>query len=89
MTDNSSFRITEGKRRVLLIEDDLVSQEMMKESIGDTYEIVIAETGEAALEIIRAQHDTLSMILLDLNLPGIKGIDVLSRIKSDPSYPRG
>ena len=88
MTDNSSFRITEEKRRVLLIEDDLVSQEMMKESIGGTYEIVIAETGEAALEIIRAQHDTLSMILLDLNLPGIKGIDVLSRIKSDPDYSR-
>ncbi len=89
MTDNKNlFRITEERRRVLLIEDDFVCQEMMKESIGDTYDVVIAESGEEALDIIHEQHDTLSMILLDLNLPGIKGLDVLSRIKSDPEYSR-
>ena len=88
MTDNKSFRISEERRRILLIEDDVICQEMMKESIGDTYDVVIAESGEEALDIIRAQYDTLSMVLLDLNLPGIKGTDVLSRIKSDPEYSR-
>ena len=88
MTDNKSFRISEERRRILLIEDDIICQEMMKESIGDTYDVVIAESGEEALGIIRAQYDTLSMVLLDLNLPGIKGTDVLSRIKSDPDYSR-
>ena len=89
MTDNkNSFRISEERRRILLIEDDVVCQEIMKESIGDTYDVVIAESGEEALEILRAQQETLSMALLDLNLPGIKGIDVLRRIKSDPACSR-
>ena len=88
MTDNKSFRISEERRRILLIEDDVICQEMMKESIGDTYDVVVAESGEEALDIIRVQYDTLSMVLLDLNLPGIKGTDVLSRIKSDPDYSR-
>ncbi|MBQ9544893.1 MAG: EAL domain-containing protein [Clostridia bacterium] len=87
MTDKKTFRISE-KRRILLVEDDIVCQEMMKASIGETYSVVIAETGEEALEVIRAQHETLSMVLLDLNLPGITGIDVLSRIKSDPASSR-
>ena len=88
MTDNNSFRISEEKRRVLLVEDDIICQEIMKASIGDTYNVIIAKTGEEALEIIRDQHETLSIILLDLNLPGIKGIDVLSRIKGDPDCSR-
>ena len=89
MTENkNSFRISEERRRVLLIEDDVICQEMMKESIGDTYDVVVAESGEEALEILRKQRDTLSMVLLDLNLPGIKGLDVLGRIKSDPECSR-
>ena len=89
MTDHKdSFSISEKRRRILLIEDDLVCQEIMKESVGDRYDVVIAESGEDALEVIRFQHETLSMILLDLNLPGIKGTDVLSRIKNDPEYSR-
>ena len=84
MTDNKSFRISEERRRILLIEDDVICQEMMKESIGDTYDVVVAESGEEALDIIRVQYDTLSMVLLDLNLPGsfsdlfpVGGIDPL------------
>ncbi len=88
MNENNSFRISEEKRRVLLIEDDIICQEMMKASIGDTYDVIVATSGEEATGIIRAQHDTLSMILLDLNLPGIKGIDVLKSIKSDPEFSR-
>ena len=88
MTDHHSFRISEEKRRVLLIEDDIICQEIMKASIGDTYDVVIAKTGEEALEILSAGNETLSIILLDLNLPGIKGIDVLGRIKSDPGFSR-
>ncbi|MBR6918094.1 MAG: EAL domain-containing protein [Clostridia bacterium] len=88
MTENNTFRISEEKRRVLLIEDDVVCQEIMIASIGDTYDVVLAKTGEEALNIIRTEHETLSMVLLDLNLPGIKGIDVLSSIKSDPEFSR-
>ena len=89
MTDEKSkFRISEEKRRILLVEDDIINQEMIRESIGETYDLTFAETGEEALCIIREQYETLSIVLLDLNLPGIKGVEVLKRIKSDPAYSR-
>ena len=88
MNAKNSFSISEERRRILLVEDDYVNQEMLKATLGDVYDIVISETGEEALEIIQNQHETLSIVLLDLNLPGIQGTDVLSRIKNDPQYSR-
>lgn len=79
----TSFRISEEKRRILLVEDDVVNQEMMKASLGEIYDLVVVETGEQALEIVREQYKTLSLVILDLNLPGLKGQDVLTAIKSD------
>ena len=88
MNAKNSFSISEERRRILLVEDDYVNQETLKATLGDVYEIVIAETGEEALETIQDQYETLSIVLLDLNLPGIQGIDVLSRIKKDSQYSR-
>ncbi len=88
MTAKNTFNISEERRRILLVEDDLVGQESMKATLEDRYEVLIAETGEEALEIIRKQRETLSIVLLDLLLPGISGIDVLGRIKKDPEYSR-
>ena len=88
MTDNKSkFRISEERRRILLVEDDIINQEMIRESVGDTYSLTVAETGEEALLIISEQYETLSVVLLDLNLPGIKGIEVLKKIRSVRSIP--
>ena len=82
----TKLRPDEEKRFVLLVEDDIVNQEMLKESIGGTYDMIIAETGEEALEILKAQHEMLSVVLLDLILPGISGLEVLRHIKADPQY---
>ena len=84
--NNSKFSISEEKRRILLIEDDFINQEMLKESLSDTYDITIAETGAEAMEIIRDLYETISVVLLDLNLPDISGSELLKQIKSDPIY---
>ena len=89
MTDKKTkFRISEEKRRILLVEDDFINQEMIRESIGEVYDLIVAGTGEEALSVIREQYETLSIVLLDLNLPGIQGVEVLKQIKSDPAYSR-
>lgn len=89
MTDNKpKFRISEERRRILLVEDDIINQEMIRESVSGTYDLTVAETGEEALTIISERYETLSIVLLDLNLPGIKGIEVLKKIRSVPAYSR-
>ena len=80
------FRISEEKRRILLVEDDIVNQEMIKASLGGIYDLIVVETGEAAMEIIREQYKTLSIVILDLNLPGMKGQDVLTAIKANAAF---
>ena len=80
MTDNQSdFRFSGEKRRILLVEDDIINQEMIRESVSGTYDLTVAETGEEALTIISERYETLSIVLLDLNLRGVfnKHIEIL------------
>ena len=70
--NKETFRISEEKRRILLVEDELINQEIIRESLAQSYELLIAQSGEEALQIIGEQHETLSVVLLDLNLPGVR-----------------
>ena len=82
------FRLSGEKRRILLVEDEFINQQILQMYLGDTYDLLLAGTGTEALEIIRAQYETISMILLDLNLPDIHGLDVLREVKADVRYAR-
>jgi len=65
------------KRRLLIVEDDAVVRGLLTQVLGDEgYETVAAPTGEAALQELERQM--FDAVLLDLNLPGIQGMDVLS-----------
>ena len=83
-----AFRPSVEKRRILVVEDELINQEILKSLIGDAYEVVQAFTGTEALEIVSVQYETLSLILLDLNLPDIHGLEVLRRVREDAVYSR-
>ena len=77
-----------GKRRILLVEDEPINQDILAMILEDTYEVIPALTGAEALETVEAEADTLSLILLDLNLPDMHGLDVLRRLKGDARYAR-
>ena len=76
------------KRLVLIVEDEYVNSELLKAYLENDYELIFAETGGEALEIIRARSETLSLVLLDLILPDINGREILRRIKQDSELAR-
>ena len=76
------------KRLVLIVEDEYVNRELLKAYLENDYELLFAETGEAALETIHARSETLSLVLLDLILPDINGMEILRRIKQDAELTR-
>jgi len=78
-----TFYAANAKRRVLIVEDELINREMLAFLIEDEYEILFAQTGAEALDLLERQHETLSLVLLDLNLPDMKGMDILRHIKAD------
>ena len=83
-----TFRPSVERRRILVVEDEFVNQEILKSLIGEAYEVVPAYTGAEAMELVRTQHETLSLILLDLNLPDIQGLELLRRIREDAAFSR-
>ena len=89
MTDNQiNFHSTNGKRQILIVEDEAINREILGAVLEDTYDILYAETGAEALELIRRNEETLSLVLLDLILPEIYGLDILRQMKEDPHISR-
>jgi CheY-like chemotaxis protein len=72
---------------ILLVEDDKVDQLSVKRAMkeaGITNPLLIASHGEAALEMLRSDEKP-SLILLDLNMPRMNGLELLRHIKSEDS----
>ena len=84
--NNAKFRISDEKRRILLVEDDIINREMLNASLSGTYDLIMAKSVDEAMMIIHEQFETISIVLLDLNLPGVNGIEMIKQIKDDPVY---
>ena len=71
---------------ILFIEDDLI--ETMKlhralKKVPGKHLVTEAKNGEEALEILRSQGSIPDIILLDLNMPRMNGIEFLKILKAD------
>ena len=82
------FHSARGKRHVLVVEDEYINQELLRLTLQGDYELSFAGTGEEAMASIRANRDVLSLVLLDLNLPDMNGMDILTWTRTDPQYAR-
>lgn len=72
-----------GTETILFVDDEPNILEIGKETLNSYgYEVVTAENGEQALEVYNAQKDKISLVIMDLNMPGMGGkrclIDLLS-----------
>jgi len=73
--------------RVLVVEDEADLQELLRFNLErDGFEVHAADTGEQAVKIASAEQPDL--ILLDLMLPRMDGLDVCRRLKADPALSR-
>lgn len=69
--------------KLLIIEDDNLISRMYQEIFSfDSYEVTVASDGQAGLEAARAVKPTL--IMLDIMMPKMNGLEVLDKLKTDP-----
>ena len=64
---------------VLVVDDDPGVRESYRLILEDEYEVIEAASGQGALDIVRASQ--VDVVLLDIRLPEMDGIEVLERIK--------
>ncbi|MHB1014430.1 MAG: response regulator [Desulfurivibrionaceae bacterium] len=69
-----------NRPRLLFIDDEEVNRSNFQQTFADEYEILLASSGEEALEVM-AQEDTLALILSDQRMPGLSGAEVLARAR--------
>jgi CheY-like chemotaxis protein len=78
-----------SQRDILLVEDDQVDAMTVRRALKElrvTNPLVVAEHGEEALEILRGRRQDLPcMILSDINMPRMNGVELAIAVKADPS----
>lgn len=72
--------MAEEFKSVLLVDDDLTLREMYSEQLkAEGFEVITAKDGEEALA--QAKENRPNIILLDIMMPKINGLDVLKQLK--------
>lgn len=75
----------EDKRlKILVIDDDQSMRELLETILKDKYTVLTASTGGAGIRIL--EHENINIVMLDLRLPDIDGLDVLKNIKDKYAY---
>lgn len=73
------------KKKILVIEDEPDIQEMLEFNIKqEGFQVVCKFSGEEGLDQIHKSHPDL--VLLDLMLPGIDGLEVCKKIRNQPGF---
>ena len=86
MTNPFESLFKDGKRTILVADDEFINREILSEMLKDEYDILFAEDGEQAYEIIKSNSKTISLILLDLIMPKMGGLELLSAIKNRDEF---
>ena len=72
--------------RLLVADDNPLNVDILRTRLtAQGYEVLTASDGEAALALARAERPDL--LLLDIMMPGLDGLEVCRRLKGDPTLP--
>ena len=69
---------------LLLVDDVPENLELLTDCLGDDYRLMVATSGQRALELARRARKP-DLVLLDIQMPGMDGYEVLSSLQADPT----
>ncbi len=76
------------RRKILIVDDEFIEREILGYMLSDQYEVFYADNGKAALEIIKREKLTLSLVILDLHMPELDGYSLLKILRADSELRR-
>lgn len=73
------------KLRIMIVDDDSTTRKILGMYVKQKgFDVVMAENGFNALEKLAAEN--VNLIMTDLNMPNMDGIELIRNLKSNPSY---
>ena len=77
------------KRQILVVEDNEVNREMLCAILSDDYQVLVAENGQHALDILERKKAEIALILLDVSMPVMDGLEATRMIRCLPDKEVG
>uniref|UniRef100_Q47K65 Response regulator receiver modulated metal dependent phosphohydrolase n=1 Tax=Dechloromonas aromatica (strain RCB) TaxID=159087 RepID=Q47K65_DECAR len=75
------------KQSILVVDDSPENIDLLSEVLRDEYRIRVATSGEKALKIVYSDEPP-DLILLDIMMPGLSGLEICRRLKANPDRRR-
>lgn len=75
------------RAKVLIVDDVEVNRAVIRTSLGADFEILEANSGEQALELLENTRD-ICLMITDIQMPGMGGEMLIRRIRANPKYAR-
>lgn len=69
---------------VLAVDDSPVMQKMIQKALAEEYNVLLADNAVDALSTI--YHQDISLILLDVSMPGVDGLELCRTVRSLPQF---
>lgn len=69
-------------KKILIVEDVALNRDLLTQLLEADYDLAFAEDGRTALERAREAPD---LILMDVSLPKLDGLEAMRRLKTDPA----
>lgn len=77
------MKTQEKMKKILVVDDDKLSRELLRRIFEDEYEVVTAQDGQEAIYAIREYMTDIAVILLDLLMPVLNGYQVLQVLNAE------
>ena len=71
------------RRTVLVVEDEFVNSQLLGFILSEEYNVLYAEDGRKALDILRDNIGVISMVLTDIKMPVMDGFELIREIRAD------
>ena len=78
-------RMIDVRKTVLIAEDVEINRMLLGTILEEEYDVLFASDGAEALTVLREEKDRISLMLLDLMMPEVDGMEVLRIMMSDPA----
>ena len=81
VTDSDAIETFQSEKpSVLIVDDSEMNRIILNEMLKDEYRILEADNGRTALDMVDRYGDELSLVLLDIVMPGMNGFEVLGEL---------